>query len=118
MEPGQDAAVDQEEVLQLLLDAPGGGGVVAPGAHVPIVRVARGAVNLGKEDPVAAENRCRYGDASLSWLMADTILKIGKWKLELQFSISNIQLPVPIPALLILSYCKAFSTRNHEPVPH
>ena len=62
MEPGQDAAVDQEEVLQLLLDAPGGGGVVVPGTHVLIVRVARGAVDLGEEVPVTAENRCGYGN--------------------------------------------------------
>jgi len=62
MEPGQDVAIDPEEVFQLLLDAPGGGGVVAPGAHVLIVRVTRGAVDLGEEIPVTAENRCWYGN--------------------------------------------------------
>ena len=62
LEPGEDAAVDQEEVFQLLLDAPGGGGVVAPGTHVRIMRVARGAVDFGEEVSVTAENRCGYGD--------------------------------------------------------
>jgi hypothetical protein len=62
MEPGKGTAVDQEEVLQLLLDAPGGSGVVAPGAHVRITRVARGAVDLREEVSVTAENHWRYGD--------------------------------------------------------
>ncbi len=67
VEPGQDDAVGQEEMLQLLLHAPAGDGCAALRAGIFVAREGDGAVDPVQQPGVRAADVGKCADGSVSW---------------------------------------------------